>query len=169
MNILKRLTIILLISTFCIGCDQSSKYYASEHLPSDTMSSYMGDIFRFGYTENTGAFLGMGGNLPENIRHLVFIVLVGLVLSIMLLYLLFFRKFTVISLTAFALMFAGGTSNYIDRVINNGAVVDFLNVGFGSLRTGIFNIADVAILLGCFVFFVVSVREPGAGIFRSGS
>jgi signal peptidase II len=27
-------------------------------------------------------------------------------------------------------------------------VIDFMNVGIGSLRTGIFNVADMAILLG---------------------
>jgi len=129
------------------------------------MNSYMGDMIRIGYTENTGAFLGMGSNLPENIRHLVFTVLVGLFLSGMFLYHLLSRKFTVISLTALALMFAGGSSNFIDRAMNNGAVVDFLNMGFGSLRTGIFNIADVAILLGCFLFVVVSIKEPESEIF----
>lgn len=159
MNILKRLSILLLVSISCIGCDQSSKYYASEHLPRNSMSSYMGDVVRIGYTENTGAFLGTGSNLPENIRHLIFVVLVGLFLLTMLLYLLLYRKFTVVSLTALALMFAGGSSNFIDRAMNNGAVIDFLNVGFGSLRTGIFNIADVAILLGCFLFFIGSIRD----------
>jgi signal peptidase II len=49
-------------------------------------------------------------------------------------------------------MFSGGMGNFIDRTTNNGAVVDFLNVGVGSLRTGIFNIADVAIMLGVALF-----------------
>ena len=46
------------------------------------------------------------------------------------------------------LFLAGGISNFYDRATNNGAVVDFLNIGIGSVRTGIFNIADVALMLG---------------------
>ena len=30
----------------------------------------------------------------------------------------------------------------------HGSVVDFLSVGAGSLRTGIFNVADVAVMVG---------------------
>lgn len=56
-------------------------------------------------------------------------------------------------------MFSGGASNLFDRATNDGAVVDFLNVGVGPVRTGIFNIADMAILLGALLFFVVSARE----------
>jgi signal peptidase II len=45
------------------------------------------------------------------------------------------------------LFVAGGLSNLIDRVAM-GTVIDFLNVGIGSFRTGIFNVADVAIMVG---------------------
>jgi signal peptidase II len=58
---------------------------------------------------------------------------------------------TVWQLAALGLMFAGGASNWIDRVAR-GTVVDFLNVGFGSLRTGIFNVADVALMVGGVIF-----------------
>ncbi|MDX1252905.1 MAG: signal peptidase II [Gammaproteobacteria bacterium] len=41
-----------------------------------------------------------------------------------------------------------GASNLYDRIINEGAVIDFLNIGVGVIRTGIFNVADMAIMLG---------------------
>ena len=44
------------------------------------------------------------------------------------------------------LFISGGASNWIDRVLR-GSVVDFLNMGIGPLRTGVFNMADVAIML----------------------
>ena len=45
----------------------------------------------------------------------------------------------------------------------SGSVVDFLNVGLGSLRTGIFNVADVAITLGLALVVVESwLSEPRA-------
>jgi signal peptidase II len=43
---------------------------------------------------------------------------------------------------------AGGASNLIDRLIYDGYVLDFLNVGVGSVRTGIFNVADAFIMAG---------------------
>jgi signal peptidase II len=50
-----------------------------------------------------------------------------------------------------ALFVAGGLSNWIDRV-TQGRVVDFLNVGVGPIRTGVFNIADLAIMAGAVAF-----------------
>jgi signal peptidase II len=50
-----------------------------------------------------------------------------------------------------ALFLAGGVSNWIDRALR-GSVVDFLNIGVGWLRTGIFNVADVAIMVGVAIF-----------------
>jgi signal peptidase II len=41
----------------------------------------------------------------------------------------------------------GGLGNLWDR-IQLGVVRDFMNVGIGSLRTGIFNVADMAITFG---------------------
>jgi signal peptidase II len=39
-------------------------------------------------------------------------------------------------------------SNLIDRVARQGFVTDFILVHIGSLRTGIFNLADLAIVTG---------------------
>jgi signal peptidase II len=47
-----------------------------------------------------------------------------------------------------ALIVGGGVSNLIDRLRYGGYVVDFLNVGIGPVRTGIFNVADMAIMVG---------------------
>jgi len=61
-------------------------------------------------------------------------------------------------LLAVALFVTGGASNWIDRVVR-GSVIDFLNVGIGRLRTGVFNIADVAIMAGAGVFLLVEFAE----------
>jgi signal peptidase II len=52
---------------------------------------------------------------------------------------------------------AGGASNWVDRVAR-GSVVDFLNVGLGPLRTGIFNVADVAIMAGVAILVLAEWR-----------
>jgi Signal peptidase (SPase) II len=47
-----------------------------------------------------------------------------------------------------AVIGASGAANLIDRIRFNGAVTDFLNLGVGSVRTGIFNVADVTLIIG---------------------
>jgi signal peptidase II len=46
-----------------------------------------------------------------------------------------------------SLILGGGLSNWIDRIADHGLVLDFLNVGIGSFRTGIFNLADFVLTL----------------------
>jgi signal peptidase II len=42
--------------------------------------------------------------------------------------------------------------------LGDGRVIDFLNVGIGGLRTGIFNVADVAIMVGVALFLFAESR-----------
>ena len=62
---------------------------------------------------------------------------------------------------ALALIAAGGCGNWIDRLMNGGKVTDFLNVGIGPVRTGIFNVADMALMVGA-TLFVLGARHPAA-------
>jgi len=161
MKLSKRIFIILSICISCVGCDQSTKILATEYLPKNEMHSYFNDVLRVGYTENIGAFLGIGNDLPSEYRFWLFVVVVGLFLGGLLIYLVTSSKQSLWSLVGFSLVFAGGISNFYDRVVNNGAVVDFLNIGLGSLRTGIFNIADVAIMIGMAIVIFVSFKSGG--------
>jgi signal peptidase II len=44
----------------------------------------------------------------------------------------------------------------------DGRVTDFLNVGIGSFRTGIFNLADMAILAGALLLILSRYAPPPA-------
>ena len=55
----------------------------------------------------------------------------------------------------------GGLGNLIDRLSNNFRVVDFLNFGIGSLRTGILNIADMSVTIGVLFLAVYSLQKKG--------
>jgi signal peptidase II len=46
----------------------------------------------------------------------------------------------------------------VDRFTNSGAVIDFISMGIGPWRTGIFNVADVAVLGGVLFVLVFSAR-----------
>ena len=60
---------------------------------------------------------------------------------------------------ALVLILAGGIGNLIDRLSNGGYVTDFICLGIGPIRTGIFNIADVAITLGCLLIACHALRS----------
>jgi signal peptidase II len=57
-----------------------------------------------------------------------------------------------------ALIWAGGVSNLADRLFRHGLVTDFIVVRIGPLHTGVFNLADFAIVAGM-MMFVVSLRS----------
>ena len=74
---------------------------------------------------------------------------------------------TGLQLFGLALVFAGGASNLADRIAR-GSVIDFMNVGLGSLRTGIFNVADVALLGGVGFLLFAHFRSPSRASHHEG-
>lgn len=159
MTRLPRTNVIFLITLGSIACDQATKFVAKRYLQPGDIFSYAGDIFRLQYAENSGAFLGLGSTLPDPWRHLIFTVLVGIFLFALVVYLLRSSELTAFATVCLAFICAGGLSNLIDRIAYDGRVVDFLNVGIGPLRTGIFNIADMAITFGALFMLGESMRS----------
>ena len=74
-------------------------------------------------------------------------------------FILTMRALSLWGITGGALIVGGGFSNLIDRLFHNGAVVDFLNIGIGKVRTGIFNLADVAIMAGIGLLLIEAWRR----------
>jgi len=150
------LAVFLILTT--IGCDRFTKHLASTRLADAPPRSFLGDTFRLEYAENTGAFLSLGSTLPDTVRTglLTFGVALGLIVVAVV---ALKKRWVGWPLAGAALIWAGGVSNLVDRAIQ-GRVVDFMNVGLGSLRTGIFNVADVAILGGA-VLIAMSYKEEG--------
>jgi signal peptidase II len=137
------------------GCDRVTKHYAAATLARIPAQSYLADTFRLEYAENTGAFLSLGATLPESVRKTVIMSATSLVL-VGTIFMAIRLRWSAAPLLGLALIFSGGLSNFSDRLLH-GHVIDFMNVGFGPLRTGIFNFADMAIMLGV----VVMVRTRG--------
>ncbi|MBE0387757.1 signal peptidase II [Pseudoalteromonas luteoviolacea] len=147
---------IALVCAICLILDQGTKWWASDYLVPWQMTSYWGDIVRIGYTENLGVFLSFGADFTPLQRTLFFVIAIGVFLSALMGYMLKSHDLTKLQVTSLSLIFAGGLGNLIDRVLNQGAVIDFINVGVGSLRTGIFNIADVAIMIGAVIIILAT-------------
>jgi signal peptidase II len=138
----------VLVVFCCIGCDQATKEIAKETLQGAGSRSWCYDTVRLHYVKNAGAFLSLGATLSIRLRFWIFIVIPGLVLGGLLIFGLLTPTFNRKELLALSLLAGGGISNLIDRVLQDGYVTDFLNLGVGSVRTGIFNVADVLILCG---------------------
>ena len=153
---------LLLIGTtsfISIAVDQFTKYLANHYLIGREPISYLNDFFVLVYSVNHGAFLGLGHTLPEHIRTLIFSVLVTIFLIGFSIYALRNKSFTSLHNIACGLVISGGFSNLYDRITNNGGVVDFMNMGIGSLRTGIFNVADMAIMAGAFLLIIYTSKS----------
>lgn len=150
------LIVTLLLAT--VGLDRITKVIARDRLESAPPISLFGGIVRLDYVENPGAFLGLGSGLSETTRFWIFSILVGGFLVGLFLYVLINRRLSVIEVAAFSLILGGGLGNLIDRVLYH-YVIDFLVVGIGRLRTGVFNVADLAITAGVGLLFLRQIRS----------
>lgn len=147
--------VFTIVATF--GCDRVTKHVASTTLAGAPVRSFLADTVRLGYVENAGGFLGLGADLPETMRTAVFTV--GTALLLLVLVCGAFRlRWTGWPAFALTLLVAGGISNLFDRAVH-GSVIDFINVGVGPVRTGIFNVADMAIMLGIGILLAGEFRR----------
>jgi signal peptidase II len=153
------------VALLCVGCDQASKRVAAEILKGAETLSFWGDMFRLTYAENSGAFLGLGGGWPEPLRWLAFTgAAIGVVVASLAWVVTQTRKPRHQSLAVWAMVLvaAGGAGNLVDRLIRDGRVIDFMNFGLGPVRTGIFNVADVQIMVGLGLLLLARSELSGA-------
>ena len=144
------------------GCDRVTKHYAVMNLAGMPGQSYLGDTIRLDYHENAGGFLSMGATWRPEARTVVFQLANGaFLLGILLLAIRY--QWSRLASAGLILFVAGGLSNLIDRLAM-GSVIDFMNVGIGSFRTGIFNVADVAIMAGVSLLLIGQYRSRSAGV-----
>lgn len=156
-----RFFVLLAVVAVTFGCDRITKHFAMASLTGVPDRSYLADTVRLEYAENTGGFLSIGSRLPESARIAIFSVTTTFLLAALLIVAIRYHH-SDWHVVAAGLTLAGGASNLLDR-ITRGAVVDFLNVGVGNLRTGIFNVADVAVLAGICMFLVSPGNKPVDG------
>lgn len=158
-----KLILIFLVISSCIGCDQITKEIAQNTLRFAPAKTYLNNTVRLQYAENTGSMLGLGSNLPDGTRFWLLTILPGLFLLALLVYMLRNHRMQTAQLLAFSFIVGGGFSNLFDRLVNGGRVIDFMNLGIGYVRTGIFNFADVAIMFGLGMLLVLNIRSNHSG------
>jgi signal peptidase II len=149
----------ILIFFFCTGFDRITKDFAQKALSVSPAVSMLNDFIRIQYSENPGGMLSIGANLPIQWRVVLFVIFVGVVLTAVAVYIIKADDLSSAQLVGLLLFAAGGMGNLIDRLINHGAGIDFMNIGIGSVRTGIFNFADIFIMAGASIFIVASMKK----------
>lgn len=159
---------VLLVVLAVVAGDQASKLAARQSLPGEGVRPVVGGYVILVYAENDGGFLSLGSRWPVAARHLLFVFLSVGIVAALLLFVLSSRSMGPAAATAYALLAGGGVSNLIDRILHAGRVVDFLNIGIGPVRTGIFNLADVAILAGIALLLSVTITAGRRGKPRGG-
>ena len=144
----------------CVGCDHATKQLALETLGGAGGISLAAGTLHLELAHNSGAFLGLGGNLPPQTRLLLFLLLVPAALATICAMAWRSGLTTGAPLLGLGLIAGGGLGNWLDRLLHAGTVTDFARLQVGPLSTGVFNVADVAIVAG--VAILLLIRRPAS-------
>ncbi len=143
---------LLALATF--GCDHATKLGASQTLAKDGPLSLLRGVLELRYTQNhdTGFGLLARAGIPRSPTLLVVVALLG---TLVMLTLWWQQRARLSSWqhASFALVLAGALGNLIDRAVR-GYVVDFIHLE----HWPVFNIADIAVVVGMLVLLVTQRR-----------
>lgn len=147
--------LILVIVMFNIGCDQITKSIVRGHVQSNANIKVITDKITLTNVENSGAFLSVGDSLHSGIKF-VLLLLLPLVVLLMGVYFVMTRKnLSPLLIFGICCVIGGGAGNLYDRIIY-GSVTDFIHIDFVIFQTGVFNAADLSIMLGMLLIMVDS-------------
>ncbi len=154
-----RFIFAILILFLCVGCDQVTKTVATRMLKDSPPRAFLAGTVRLEYALNPGGFLSLGRNISDDLRKWVFIGINSCVMLGLCAFLVLKRGMSFALFASITFILAGGVGNLIDRVWHDGLVIDFINLGIGPLRTGIFNVADLAVTCGVIAIGCLLIRR----------
>ena len=155
----KRNISISIIIALSIFLDQISKILIRKNVEQYSDIKLIGEYFILTNVENSGAFLGMGSDFSPIMKSVFLIILPIIVLISIIIYVYRDKEIDKISLIGFSIIIGGGIGNIFDRIIY-GSVTDFLFIDLGGIfKTGIFNIADLAVTTGMFLILLMSFKN----------
>ncbi|MFI5368877.1 MAG: signal peptidase II [Spirochaetia bacterium] len=157
---MKALLMLFIVLT-SVGCDQATKQLARTGLMDRGAISIMDGVVVLRYVENEGGFLSLGSRLPRPARTVTFVAFP--------LFILFWIIFSLARnketgwrfILGFSFIAGGGFGNLIDRLFRDGRVSDFIIMGIGPVRTGVFNLADLSVLIGCLLLLAGPRKSKG--------
>ncbi len=154
-NSLIKIFVSLIIILSNISCDQITKEKVREEISQNQTINIIRDNFILTNVENTGAAMSLGQNLSPNLKIIFLQVLPIIALILMFIFIIRQKDITKLNLVAFSFIIGGGIGNIYDRILHN-SVTDFMYLEYGSLHTGIFNMADVSVTLGVLLILLNS-------------
>lgn len=133
--------LLVAITALVVAIDQLSKYVAFKQ---ETPLLIFNGLIELVHARNDGFAFGLGGGL----RHGAIILSILSILTIIFLLLFFFRytQRRLADTMSISLIIGGAIGNLIDRLINHGKVLDFIQLRF--INWPAFNIADTSIVAG---------------------
>ncbi len=138
---------------FLVCSDLFSKFLVQNYLYLN-QSIKISDTFDLVYVQNYGVSFGL---FSGNISYL-FIVIIGLIIVIFVIYLMIAAE-KKLEKYAYFLIITGALGNIIDRALNS-YVVDFISLHYKSFYWPAFNLADIYITIGIIMllmsFFIIS-------------
>lgn len=146
-NRLIKILFSLLIILCNISCDQITKEKVRDEISKNETIKVINDNFILTNVENTGAAMSLGENLKPELKIIFLQILPLIVMLLMFLYIVREKKISKSNSIAYSFIIGGGIGNIYDRILYN-SVTDFMYLEFGELHTGIFNMADVSVVVG---------------------
>ncbi len=145
-KIIRTLAVLIIIAAN-IGCDQVSKSVVRETVDHQEWIEVFQDNLILTNVENPGAFFGWLSDLPPVYKGIFLSFLPSLAILSILYVVLTKMNLSRGTIIGLSFIVGGGIGNIFDRIMY-GSVTDFLHIDLGLFRTGIFNMADVSIMVG---------------------
>lgn len=142
-----------IFASIIVLCDQLIKTLVTRNIELGTSITVIPQFFSLTYVKNIGA----AWSILEG-KTLFFIL--GSFGMMFILYYLFIRnkKLTQLEEISYGLLYGGILGNLLDRMIH-GAVIDYLDFTIIQYNFPIFNLADIAIVCGCFLLIIILWKE----------
>lgn len=146
----------LLIAALLVGLDRLTKEIIVANMElKDTIH-----IIKFGDTEVLNIYycLNNGAAFSQLQGHKWLLILITSAVILVLLYMMIFKKVKrPVYVASTGLILSGGVGNLIDRIFNNGLVVDFIDVRV--INFPIFNVADICAVCGAGLFMIAVICD----------
>ena len=146
-----RWALFLALAAAVVVADQLAKAAVTSSLAPGQSMSVIGDLVRIVFGQNSGALFGL---FKDNavMFGVVSIAVIGVIVAY------HARANPSLYLTVtLGLLLGGAIGNMVDR-LRLGYVVDFVDVGIGSVRFYTFNVADSAISLSILLLLIAALR-----------
>jgi len=151
-NTLRNISILLLVIANA-GCDQISKHAARQNISYYETIEVIGKHLVLTKIENSGAFLSTGDSLAGSVKFIFLSLLPLIALFYGIYYLIKNTNLPRLLVLGICFVIGGGLGNLYDRLIY-GSVTDFVHIDFYVFKTGIFNLADVSIMVGMILILI---------------